>query len=78
VLDFNGLTGNNAAFTTTGAAASRATADTSAYATGYDGILPTVLGPNSGYNNAINSTFSLLIQVQNSRLYLQPIRECKG
>ena len=53
-----GLTGNNAAFTTTGAAASRATADTSAYATGYDGILATVLGPNSGYNNAINSTFS--------------------
>lgn len=53
-----GLTGNNAAFTTTGAAASRATSDTSAYATGYDGILPTVLGPNTGYNNAINSTFS--------------------
>jgi len=53
-----GLTGNNAAFTTTGAAASRATADTSAYATGYDGILPTVLGSNSGKNNAINSTFS--------------------
>ena len=45
-------------YSTTGAAASRATADTSAYATGYDGILPTVLGPNSGYNNAINSTFS--------------------
>lgn len=53
-----GLTGNNAAFSTSGAAASRAAADTSAYATGYDGILPTVLGPNSGYNNAINSTFS--------------------
>jgi hypothetical protein len=53
-----GLTGNNAAFTTTGAAASRATADTSAYATGYDGILATVLGPNTGFNNAINSAFS--------------------
>jgi hypothetical protein len=53
-----GLTGNNAAFNTTGAAASRASADTSAYATGYDGILPTVLGPNSGFNNSINSTFS--------------------
>jgi hypothetical protein len=53
-----GLTGNNAALTTTGAAATRAAADTSAYATGYDGILPTVLGPNSGFNNAINSTFS--------------------
>jgi hypothetical protein len=53
-----GLYGNNAPLTTTGAAASRATADTSAYSTGYDGILPTVLGPNTGYNNAINGTFS--------------------
>ena len=52
------VNGNNAAFTTTGAAASRASADTSAYATGYDGILPTVLGANSGFNNQINSTFS--------------------
>jgi hypothetical protein len=38
--------------------ASRASADTSAYATGYDGILTTVLGANSGYINAINTTFS--------------------
>jgi hypothetical protein len=53
-----GLTGNNAPFTTTGAAATRAATNTSAYATGYDGILPTVLGPNTGFNNAINSTFS--------------------
>jgi len=53
-----GLLGNNFPYTTNGAAASRATADTSAYATGYDGILPTVLGANSGYNNTINSTFS--------------------
>ena len=53
-----GLVGNNAAFTTTGAAATRAAADTSAYATGYDGILPTVLGTTTGYNNAINTTFS--------------------
>jgi len=53
-----GLTGNNAAYSTTGASAARATADTSAYATGYDGILPTVLGPNTGFNNAINSAFS--------------------
>jgi hypothetical protein len=53
-----GLIGNNFALTTTGAAASRANADTSAYATGYDGILPTVLGSSSGYNNTINSTFS--------------------
>ena len=52
------VSGNNAAFTTTGAAASRASADTSAYATGYDGILPTVLGANSGYNNQINAAFS--------------------
>jgi hypothetical protein len=53
-----GLTGDNFAFSTSGAAATRATADTSAYATGYDGILPTVLGANSGFNNVINSTFS--------------------
>ena len=52
------LLANNFAFSTTGAAATRATADTSAYATGYDGILPTVLGPNSGFNNTINSAFS--------------------
>ena len=68
------LTGNNAAFTTTGAAASRASADTSAYATGYDGILPTVLGSNSGYNNSINGNFSTSnpgVEYQNvfSRLY---------
>jgi hypothetical protein len=54
----SGLTGNNAAYSTTGANASRAVTDTSAYATGYDGILPTVLGANSGYNNSINSVFS--------------------
>jgi hypothetical protein len=52
------LPANNFALTTNGAAASRANADTSAYATGYDGILPTVLGPNSGFNNAINAAFS--------------------
>ena len=50
--------GNLITYTTTGAAVTRAAADTSAYATGYDGILPTVLGANSGFNNAINSTFS--------------------
>ena len=53
-----GLSANNFALTVSGAAATRANADTSAYATGYDGILPTVLGPNSGYNNAINAAFS--------------------
>ncbi|MBM9509986.1 hypothetical protein [Actinacidiphila acididurans] len=34
------------------------TADTSAYAAGYDGILPWVMGTQSGYNVKINSTFS--------------------
>jgi len=38
--------------------ASRASSDTSAYATGYDGVLTTLLGSNTGYNNNINSTFS--------------------
>lgn len=33
-------------------------ADTSAYAAGYDGILAYCLGPNSGYNKKIDSTFS--------------------
>ena len=51
-------TGNQGPLKTTGALASRASADTSAYATGYDGILPTVLGANTGYNNNINTTFS--------------------
>jgi hypothetical protein len=41
-------------YTTTGALVTRASADTSAYATGYDGILPTVLGANSGFNNSLN------------------------
>ena len=44
--------------TTTTVVATRAAADTSAYATGYDGILTTVLGANTGYNNNINATFS--------------------
>ena len=52
------VTGNQAPLTTTGAVATRAAADTSAYATGYDGILTTVLGANTGYNNYIGSTFS--------------------
>jgi hypothetical protein len=55
-LTFN-VTG---ALPTTGttAATIAAAGNTSAYATGYDGILPTVLGPNSGYNNNINAAFS--------------------
>ena len=52
------VTGNQAPYTTTGAVATRASSDTSAYATGYDGILTTVLGANTGYNNNINTTFS--------------------
>ena len=48
------------ALPTSGATAASVTAagNTTAYATGYDGILPTVLGPNTGYNNNINTTFS--------------------
>ena len=44
--------------TTSSILASRASSDTSAYATGYDGILTTVLGANTGYNYNINTTFS--------------------
>jgi len=52
-------TGNTAPLTTTGAAATRAASDTSAYATGYDGILPQLLASNSGAAvKNINSTFS--------------------
>ena len=40
-------------YSTTGASVARAASDTSAYATGYDGILPTVLGPNTGFNNSL-------------------------
>ena len=43
---------------TSGDVASNHASDTSAYATGYDGILATVLGPNTGYNNNINAAFS--------------------
>jgi hypothetical protein len=53
------ILGNNVALATTGTLASTVTADTSAYATGYDGILPTVLNPAiSGSINNINGTFS--------------------
>jgi len=50
--------GDNVVFNTTGTLASTITGDTSAYATGYDGIIPTVLGANSGSVNEINTTFS--------------------
>jgi len=47
------------ALPTSGTAATVAATDTSAYATGYDGILPTVLNPAiSGSINTINGTFS--------------------
>jgi len=41
-----------------GTAASTVTADTSAYANGYDGIMATVTGSNSGYRKVLNSTFN--------------------
>jgi hypothetical protein len=43
---------------TSGTAASAITADTSAYAAGYDGIMPIVMGSNSGYNSRLNAAFS--------------------
>ena len=51
-------TNNNLVFNTTGVLASTITGDTSAYATGYDGIIPTLLGSAGGYNNNINAQFS--------------------
>jgi hypothetical protein len=51
-------TGNQGPLKTTGALASRASSDTSAYSTGYDGILPTLLGSSSGYINNIAGAFS--------------------
>lgn len=41
-----------------GTAASSVSADTSAYANGYDGIMATVTGANSGYRKVLNSTFN--------------------
>lgn len=41
-----------------GTAASTVTADTSAYANGYDGIMATVTSANAGYTKALNSTFN--------------------
>lgn len=48
---------NTAPFTTTGVAASTVGADTSAYAEGYDGIIPILLG-SSGNVTALNDVFS--------------------
>lgn len=50
-------TGDNLVFNTTGVLASTITGDTSAYATGYDGIIPQIIN-GGGSVNAINSTFS--------------------
>jgi len=50
-------TGDNLVFSTTGIAASTVVADTSAYATGYDGIIPQIIA-NGGAVNNINATFS--------------------
>lgn len=53
------LTATSVVYSTTGAAITRATTDTSAYSNGYDGILATLLNPsNSAVTNAINGTFS--------------------
>lgn len=41
-----------------GTAASTVTADTSAYANGYDGIMATVTGSSSGYTKVLNSGFN--------------------
>jgi hypothetical protein len=62
-LYYDGRTGSRSyviqgAFPSSGVAASSAASDTSAYANGYDGILPTVLGSNSGYVKDINGSFN--------------------
>jgi hypothetical protein len=48
--------GDNLVFSTTGVAASTVVADTSAYATGYDGIIPQII--SGGVVNSVNSVFS--------------------
>ncbi|MFI1165648.1 hypothetical protein ACH4UM_19035 [Streptomyces sp. NPDC020801] len=46
------------ALPTSGTAASTVTADSTAYANGYDGILPICTGANSGYVNRLNAALS--------------------
>ncbi|WP_329143439.1 hypothetical protein OIU91_05935 [Streptomyces sp. NBC_01456] len=46
------------ALPTSGTAASTVTADTTAYASGYDGILPICTGADSGYVNRLNAALS--------------------
>lgn len=60
---FAGRTGTNAftiqgALPTSGIAATVATSDTSAYASGYDGVVPICTGPDSGYVNRLNAVLS--------------------
>jgi len=60
---YAGRTGSNlftiqGALPTSGIAASTVTADTSAYAAGYDGILATCLGASSGYVSRVNGPLS--------------------
>jgi hypothetical protein len=50
-------TGDNLVFNTTGTLASTITGDTSAYAMGYDGIIPQIIAGGGSVNN-INATFS--------------------
>jgi len=50
-------TNDNLVFNTTGTLANTITGDTSAYATGYDGIIPSII-TNGGSVNEINSQFS--------------------
>ena len=52
-----GLTTNDEIVYSTSSAVTAPTADTSAYATGYDGIIPQIIS-NGGYVNEINSQFS--------------------
>ncbi len=49
------------ALPTSGTAATVAAADTSAYAAGYDGILPIVMGANSGYRATLNANWNASI-----------------
>ncbi|MEU5426838.1 hypothetical protein AB0H73_14710 [Streptomyces olivoreticuli] len=46
------------ALPTSGTAASTVSADTTAYANGYDGVLPICTGANSGYVNRLNAALS--------------------
>ena len=50
-------TNDNLVFNTTGTLASTISGDTSAYATGYDGIIPSII-TNGGVVNEVNSQFS--------------------